>query len=186
MDNQPQQRFCTNCGQPLSPGAAFCVSCGSSVNPPSGSPVNAPPKSASNIPDAQTQFQAGAQSMVPPYAQAPMRPEEDPLLLGLAAAEIGRRGRPLRARRPRSRLSGCGCLLFLLLILALLAAPFVGFALTTGKLHTTFLYVAGGMIVFVFLLILIVMLATKSGREALAEAGIEGCLDALFGGFLGG
>lgn len=185
MHNSPQQRFCTNCGQPLSPGAAFCVSCGLPVN---ASPTNTPDMSGmSGTSGPLIQIQAGTQSAVPPYAQAPMRPEEDPLLLGLAAAEIARAGRSSRARRrSRSRISGCGCLLFLLLILALLAAPFVGFALTTGKLHMIFLYVAGGMIVFVFLLILIIMLATRSGRETLAEAGIEGCLEAIFGGFPGG
>jgi len=173
--NQPQQRFCTNCGQPLSPGVAFCVSC--------GSPVNAPPASTPNIPGTQAQFQTGIQSAVPPYAQTPMQTQDDALLLGLAAAEIGRRGRPSRARRPRSRLRGCGCFL---LILALLVGPFIGFALTTGKLHVILGYVAGGMVVFILLLILVAMLATKSGRETLAEAGTEGCLDALFGGLFGG
>lgn len=183
MNNQLHQRFCTNCGQPLSPGVAFCVSCGSPVNTSPGSPVNAPPTGTPGIPDTQAQFQAGTQSAVPPYAQVPVQTQDDALLLGLAAAEVGTRGRPTRQGRPGSRLRGCGCLL---LILALLVGPFIGFALTTGKLHITFGYVAGGMVVFIFLLILIAMLATKSGRETLAEAGTEGCLDAIFGGFLGG
>lgn len=170
MDNQPQQRFCTNCGQPLAPGAAFCVSCGTQASaPPTGAPG---------------QFPAGAQpGYPPPYAQAPA--QDDPLLAALAIASIaGRKGRysQPRARRPRSRLRGCGCLLLLLAVLAALAAPFIGVALTSGRLHLVFTYVAGGMVVLFFLMLLIGMLATRRGREALAE----GCLEAILGGFLGG
>ena len=52
MDNQPQQRFCTDCGQPLAPGAAFCVTCGMQASaPPTGAPG---------------QFSAGAQPGYPP------------------------------------------------------------------------------------------------------------------------
>ena len=122
MDNQPQQRFCTNCGQPLAPGAAFCVACGMQASTP--------------------------------------QPQ-------------------LRARRPGARLRGCGCFL---LVLAALAAPFLGVALTSGRPHQIFTYVAAGMVVFFFLLLLIGMLATRRGREALSE----GCLEAILGGFLGG
>ena len=39
MVDQPQQRFCVNCGQPLTPGVAFCVACGTQVGTP---PVGAP------------------------------------------------------------------------------------------------------------------------------------------------
>jgi hypothetical protein len=75
------------------------------------------------------------------------------------------------------------CFLFLfLLFLVVLVGPFIGFALTSGRLHLIFTYVAGGMVVFFFLLLLIGMLATRSGREALSD----GCLDALLGGLLGG
>ena len=169
MDNQPQQRFCTTCGQPLAPGAAFCVSC--------GTPVNAPPLGAAG------QFPVGAPpGSPPPYAQAPTQAQDDPLLAGLAAGYVANRmGRqPLpRPRRPGSRLRGCGCLL---LILAVLAGPFIGVALTTGRLHLTFTYVAGGMVILFLLVVLIGMLATRSGREALSE----GCLEALLGGLFGG
>ena len=169
MDSQSQQRFCTNCGQPLVPGTTFCAACGTPVNsPPTGTPG---------------QFPAGTQPGSQSYGQGSMQAQDDLLLAGLAATEIGRRGRLSRARRPRSRLRGCGCLL---LILALLVGPFIGVALTTGKLHIIFLYVAGGMVAFIFLLILIGMLTTRSGREVLAEGCTEGCLDALLGGFLGG
>ena len=172
MDNQPQQRFCTNCGQPLAPGAAFCVACGMQAS--------APPTSASG------QFSAGAQpGYPPPYAQAPTPAQDDPLPAFLAAGyEASRRGchpqlRARRPRRPRSRLRGCGCLL---LILAALAGPFIGVALTSGRPHLIFTYVAAGVVVLFFLVLLIGMLATRRGREALSE----GCLEAILGGFLGG
>jgi hypothetical protein len=176
MKNQPQQRFCTNCGQLLAPGSTFCVACGTQVSAPqTGAPG---------------QFPVGAQpGSPPPYAQAPTQAQDDPLLAGLAAGYVASRvGRnPLqqtrRPRRPGSRLRGCGCLL---LILALLAGPFIGVALTSGRLHMILTYVAGGMVVFIFLLLLIGMLVSRGGREALSEGCAEGCLDAIFGGLFGG
>ncbi len=169
MDNQPQQRFCTNCGQPLAPGAAFCVACGMQASaPPTGAP---------------SQFSAGVQPGYPsPYAQAPTQAQDDPLPAFLAAGYVAsRRGRnpQVRARRPRSRLRGWGCLV---LILAALAGPFIGVALTSGRPHLIFTYVAAGVVVLFFLVLLIGMLATRRGREALSE----GCLEAILGGFLGG
>ncbi len=173
MDNQPRQRFCINCGQPLALGAAFCVVCGTQVSvPPTGAPG---------------QFSAGAQpGYPPPYAQAPTQAQDNPLLAGLAAGYGANRmgcHTLLRPRRPGSRLRGCGCLL---LILAVLAGPFIGVALTNGRPHLIFTYVAGGMVTFFFLLLLIGMLATRRGREALSEGCAEGCLEAILGGFLGG
>src|SRR5260370_40445843 len=169
MDNQPQQRFCTNCGQPLAPGAAFCVACGMQASaPPPGAPG---PFSASAQPGYR-----------PPYAQAPTPAQDDPLPAGLSAGYISSRRGPhpqVRARRPRSRLRGCGCLL---LILAALAGPFLGVALTSGRPHLIFTYVAAGMVVLFFLVLVMGMLATRRGREALSE----GCLEAILGGFLGG
>jgi len=73
-----------------------------------------------------------------------------------------------------------------LLILAALAGPFIGVALTSGRPHLIFTYVAAGVIVLFFLVLLIGMLATRRGREALSEGCAEGCLEAIFGGFLGG
>jgi hypothetical protein len=73
-----------------------------------------------------------------------------------------------------------------LLGLALLAGPFIGVALTSGRLHMVFLYVAGGMVAVFVLLLLIGMLATRRGREVLSEGLADGCLDAILGGFLGG
>ena len=168
MDNQPQQRFCTNCGQSLAPGTAFCVAC--------GTPVGAPP--------------AGAQqSYAPPSMpsmQSPAQAQDDLLMAGLAAGfatdQTGQ-NRQQQGKRSRSGLRGCGCLLLMLVILA---GPFIGFVLTTGRLHTIFAYVAGGLVVLFFLLIVLGMLLTKGGREALAEGATEGCLDAIFGGLFGG
>ena len=173
MDNQPQQRFCINCGQLVAPGAAFCVACGTQVSTtPTGVPDPFPARPQPGNP--------------PPYAQAPTQTQDDPLLAGLAAGYVANRvGRqPLlrsrqRPRRPGSRLRGCGCLL---LILALLAGPFIGFALTSGRPHLIFMYVAGGMVILFLLVALIGMLATRSGRETLAE----GCLEAILGGLFGG
>lgn len=169
MINQPQQRFCTNCGQPLTSGTTFCVAC--------GTPVSAAPTSEPG------QFLAGTQpGYSQPYAQVPTQAQDDPLLAALAADALARQqqANPQRqARRPRSRLRGCGCLL---LILVVLAGPFIGLALTNGRLHQIFAYVAGGMVLLFFLLILIGMLATRGGREALSD----GCLDAILGGLLGG
>jgi len=64
-----------------------------------------------------------------------------------------------------------------LLILAVLAGPFIGVALTSGRPHLIFTYVAGGMVLFFFLVLLIGMLATRRGREALLEAILGGFLD---------
>lgn len=173
MDNQPRQRFCTNCGQPLGSATAFCVAC--------GTPVSAPPGGAAGP------FPVGAQpGYAPPSMQAPAQAQDDLLLAGLAAGSTvsqGRRNRLQQARRPGSRLRGCGCLL---LVLIVLAGPFTGFALTTGRMHTIFAYVAGGLVVFFFLLILVGMLMTRRGREVLADGCADGCLEAIFGGLLGG
>jgi len=173
MDNQPQQRFCVNCGQPLVPGVAFCAGCGTQVGmPPAGTPG---------------QFSAGAQpGYLPPYTQAPMQAQDDPLLAGLAPGYIASRmGSPSQrgARRPRSRLQGYG---YLLLFLVVLVGPFMGLALTKGLPHLIFTYVAVGMVIIFLLLVLIAMLATRRGREALSEGCVDGCLDAILGGLLGG
>ena|SRR5579863_6034087 len=176
MDHPPQQHFCTTCGQPPTPGAAFCVACGTQISAPStGTPGS---------------FSAGTQSDDPlPYVQAPTPVQDDPLLTGLAAGYVANRmERPLqrqarqRSRRARSRLSGCGCLLLILVVLAALAGPFIGLALTSGSLHQIFAYVAGGMVIFFILVVLIGMLATRRGREVLIEGIFEGILDGLFGG----
>jgi hypothetical protein len=171
MYNQPQQRFCTTCGQPLAPGAAFCVACGTQVSAlPTGAPGQVP---------------AGAQPGYPPLnAQAPTQGQDDPLLAGLAAGSVASRmGVRRGSRRPWSRLRGCGCLL---LILAVLTGPFLGVALTNGRSRLIFTYMAGGMVILFFLVLLIGMLATRRGREVLSDGCAEGCLDALLGGFLGG
>lgn len=169
MNNQPQQRFCTNCGQPLAPGAAFCAACGVQMSAPTGA--------------AQGQFPPGTQSgYASPYIQAPAQAQEDVLLAGLAASTVasqGRRNSLRRGRRPGSKLFGCGCLL---LALVILAGPFIGVALTSGKLHLIFAYVAGGVVLLFCLFALIGVLATRRGREALSE----GCLEAILSGFLGG
>jgi hypothetical protein len=73
-----------------------------------------------------------------------------------------------------------------LLILVLLAGPFVGVALTTGRLHQIFIYLAIGVAILIGLLLLIGMLASRRGREALAEGAAEGCLEAILGGLFGG
>ena len=173
MYNQPQQRFCTTCGQPLAPGAAFCAACGTQVS--------APPT------DAQGQFPAGAQpAYPPPNAQSPTQGQDELLLAGLAAgygANQVARNSMQRFRRPGSRLRGCGCLL---LILTLVTGTFLGVVLTKGRLHQIFIYVAAGMVILFFLVLLIGMLATRRGREALSEGCMDGCLDAILGGFLGG
>ena len=165
MDSKPQQRFCVNCGQPLAPGAAFCAVCGTQVGTPP----------------------AGAQPFYPPpYTQAPMQAQDDPLLAGLASGYVASRMlRPSQrgTRRPRSRLQGYGCLL---LFLVVLVGPFIGFALTKGLPHLIFTYVTVGMVMIFLLLFLIGMLATRRGREALSDGCADGCLDGLLGGLLGG
>jgi uncharacterized membrane-anchored protein len=69
-----------------------------------------------------------------------------------------------------------------LLLLAFLAGPFLGIALTTGTLHEIFLYVAGGIVLLVVLLLLLGALATRRGREAFAEGLIEALIEGLLGG----
>lgn len=174
MNNQPPQRFCTNCGQPLAPGTAFCVACGA----PAGTP-------SPGIPGGKSP--AGTPPNYPPsYAQAPAQGQDDLLLAGLAAGYMADRmgSAPVQQTRRRGAgLRGCGCLL---LILVLLAGPFIGIALTTGRLHQVFIYVAAGMAALICLLVLIGMLATRRGREALTEIAAEGCLEAILGGLFGG
>jgi hypothetical protein len=85
-------------------------------------------------------------------------------------------------RRPGSRLLGCGCLSLVLLGLAGIG---VGAALTTGQTHVIFLYIGGGLLALLVLFLLIAMLMSRSGREVLAEGCAEGCLEAIFSGFLG-
>ena len=167
MNNQPQQRFCTNCGQSLPPGTSFCVAC--------GTPVGAPPPGAQQI---------YAPPPIPSM-QSPGQAQDDLLMAGLAAGFAANQAGQNRqqGRRARSGLRGCGCLLLMLVVLAV---PFIGFALTTGRLHTIFAYAAGGLVVLFFLLILLAMLLTRGGREALAEGATEGCLDAILGGLFGG
>ena len=173
MDNQPQQRFCVNCGHPLTPGASYCAVCGMQVGTP--------------LAGAPGQFTAGAQpGYQQPHMQAPMQAQDDSLLAGLASGYVASRmGRPSQhgARRPRSRLRGYGCLL---LFLVVLVGPFIGLALTKGLPHLIFTYVAVGMVMIFLLLVLIAMLATRRGREALSDGCMEGCLDAILGGILGG
>src|SRR5947207_1894349 len=156
MDSQQQQRFCVNCGQPLTPGAAFCAVCGTQVGTP---PLAGTPG----------YFSAGAQpGYPPPYTQAPMQAQDNPLLAGLASGYVASRmGRPSQrgVRRPRSSLRGYGCLL---LFLVVLVGPFIGLALTKGLPHLNFTYVAVGMVMIFLLLFLIGMLATRRGREALS------------------
>jgi zinc-ribbon domain len=174
MDNQLQQRFCTNCGQPVAPGTAFCVAC--------GAPVGTPPVEAAGQPPAGAQPEYAPPSM--PSMQSPAQPQQsqDDLLMaalaaGMAANQAGQNRQ--QGRRSRGRLSGCGCLLLMLVVLA---GPFIGFVMTTGRLHVIFAYAAGGLVLLFLLLVLIGMLATRSGRETLAD----GCLDAILGGIFGG
>lgn len=172
MEMQPTQRFCTNCGQLLSLGASFCVTCGA---PMSGQPAG-----------RQGHIPAGAQpgqpGYAPAYTQEQAQEQDDPLLAALAAGAVANRmgcnpllGARQRRRRPGSTLLGCGCLV---LVLAVLVGPFIGVALTSGRIHLIFLYVAGSIVALFFLLLLILMVVTKSGREAL--------LDGIFGGLFGG
>ncbi len=114
--------------------------------------------------------------------QSPAQAQDDLLMAGFAANQAGQ-NRQQPGRKSRSGLRGCGCLL---LMLIMLAGPFVGFALTTGRLHTILAYVAGGLAVLFCLLILLTMLLIRGGREALAEGATEGCLDAILGSLFGG
>ena len=173
MNKQPQQRFCINCGQALTPGVVFCTACGAQVG--------------SQQANAQGQIAAGAQQMYQvPSPQQPVQSQDDPLLTGLAAgyigSQVGGRSRQ-RARQPRSRVRGYGCLL---LFLVLLVGPFIGFALTRGLPHLIFTYLAVGLVLIFIVLVLIAMLLTRGGREALSEGCAEGCLDAILGGIFGG
>lgn len=173
MNYPPQQRFCVNCGQPLSSGAAFCTACGTQVGV---QPVY-----------AQGQFpDAARQVYQQPYTQMPNHAQDDPLLTGLAAGYVGSRmGRQSRKmfRQSRSRPRGYGCLLLFLIILV---GPFIGLALTTGLSHRILTYVAVGLVLIFLALVFIAMFATRGGREALSEGCIEGCLDAILGGIFGG
>ncbi len=172
MDNQPQQRFCSNCGQPLTPGTAFCVACGTPIGT---SPVN-----------TAGQFPAGAQpGYVPPSMQSPVQSQDDLLMAALAAGFAANQAGQNRqqSKKSRSRLSGWGCLLLMLVVLG---GPFVGLVLTTGRLRVIFAFVVVGLVVFFFLFVLLANLTTRRGREAVAEGLGDGCLDAIFGMFLGG
>jgi hypothetical protein len=77
-----------------------------------------------------------------------------------------------------------------LFILAVFAGPFIGMALTSGRLQLIFTYVAVGMLSLFILLSFIAALVTRRGREALSdglgEGCVEGCLGAILGGLFGG
>jgi len=173
VDNPPQQRFCVNCGRPLTPGVTFCTSCGAQISSQPG--------------NAQGQVSVGSQQV---YQQSfppmPMQQQDEPLLTGLAAGYVGSqmdlRSR-WRARTPRSRLRGYGCLL---LFLVILVGLFLGFALSKGMPHMILTYLAVGFVLIFVVLVFIAMLLTRGGREALSEGCAEGCLDALLGGIFGG
>lgn len=102
------------------------------------------------------------------------------------AAGAGASAQP-EARPPGFRLRGYA---ILLLVLAVLAGPFVVIALTHGQVHQVFLYAAIGVAVLVGIVLLIAVLSTRRGREAVGEAATEGCaegcLELIFGGLLGG
>ncbi len=169
MNYQPPQRFCTTCGQPLAPGATFCVACGTRI----GAPMPGQP-----LAGAQSAYQAQQQ------IQTQEQNEEGQIMEALAAGYLANRAGQIRPRRRvrrslRSRASGCGCVL---LIMVALIGPFVGVALTTGILHTVFLWMAGTLFILLLLIGLLALLRTKEGREALTE----GCLDAILGGLFGG
>lgn len=170
---QSPQHFCTNCGQPLATGATFCVSCGTQAG-------------AASTP-ALSPFQTGVAPGSPPsYAQATNQADDDLLLAGLLVGS-GARRRERRLRRqdrrsrrtPGARLRGCGCIV---LLMVLLIGPFVAAALTTGVPHQIFSLAAGGMVLLLVLFLLIGMLATRSGREALTEGLFEALFEGLFGG----
>lgn len=174
MDNQPRQRFCTNCGQPVAQGTAICVAC--------GAPVGTLPV------DAAGQSPSGAQpGYAPPSMPSMQSPaqqqqsQDDLLMAALAAGMAANQAEQNRqqSRRSIGKLSGCGCLLLMLVVLA---GPFVGLALTKGRLQAIFAYVVVGLVVLLFLVIVLAKLTTREGRGELGE----GCLDAILGGLLGG
>ncbi len=166
MYNQSAQPFCTNCGQYLPVGATQCPRCvvavGTSPAGGYGQPAAYPPPYAPYPP--------------PPAVNAP-----------LMAAGAGASAQQRRARRSGSKLRGCA---IVLLILAVLAAPFVGIAFTHGQLQMIFIYAAVGVGGLVVLVLLIAVLSTRRGREAagevVAEGCAEGCLELLTGGLFGG
>lgn len=128
----------------------------------------------------------------PPYVPSPPPPIPNTPQVA-AGAVAGTRQRRLRrnagaqSQRAPYRLPGC---LIVLLILAVLAAPFVGIALTHGQLQMLFIYAAVGVGVLVVLVLLIAAAFTRRGREAagevVAEGCAEGCLEMLLGGLFGG
>lgn len=133
MDNQPQRRFCTNCGQTLAQDNAFCVNCGAPMNPP---PMGAP-----------AQYYAGQQQVyTPSYAQAQDNPIVDGLVLSYLARRTG-----FGFLRGSQGESGCGCIITTLL---LIVGSFVGVALARGFPQSLFLIATGILIlIFVFLIV---------------------------------
>jgi len=89
---------------------------------------------------------------------------------------------PVRQRRRVSWPVGCGCLLFALVALIGLAA---GVVLTMGTTQTIFLYITGGLIALLLLIVVLSMLSTRGGRDMLAEGCADGCMEAIFGFFVG-
>ncbi len=115
-----QSGFCTNCGQPLAPGAAFCPSCGTRAEASSA---------ASSMPPVATQgsmpgYTPG--STPPAYAPSTMSPQAAP---------------PPKAPRSRTRsLVGWigGCLAATLIVVLLLIGALV-YGITTG--HPLFFFI---------------------------------------------
>lgn len=176
MYNQSAQPFCTNCGHYLPVDAAQCPRCGVAVGtPPAGG--------------------SGQPAYPPPYA--PPLPPPLPNTPQVAAGAVARvRQRRLQrnigaqGQRSPNRVPGC---VIALLILAVLAVPFVGIALTQGQLRMLSIYAAVGVGGLVVLVLLIAAMFTRRGREVAGEAGevaaegcVEGCLELLLGGLFGG
>lgn len=115
-----QSGFCTNCGQPLAPGAAFCPSCGTPVEASSA---------ASSMPPAATQ------GSMPGYAPGSNTPAYN------APAMAPPPGGPATATKSRTKqLIGWvgGCLAAALIVVALLIGLLV-YGLTTG--HPLFFFI---------------------------------------------
>ncbi len=100
-----ENRFCSNCGTPLQPGARFCPSCGSPV---ASAPIAAPPP-AYGPPPVYPQQTAYPQQSAPAYPPPPPAAYQQPY------------ARPVRRRRGLGLMTVLGLVVGGILLLLLLA-----------------------------------------------------------------
>src|SRR5579883_63138 len=175
-----QSAFCTNCGKPLDPGAAFCASCGTRVEGPPGAsspgpatfqsaptytpgyntPAPYPPSGPSAYPPSGPSAPGAPAPFTPVGPSAPVAPPPSP-----------------KSRTKRLLAWLGGCLAITLVVIALLVISLI-YGITSD--HPTFFFI--GLIGLV-VIILVIMAVEHLIRRLIRRA--TGGFESLAGNVLG-